>query len=52
MKIDDAIRRVRPDAWRGVPAREQAIKQALFEELHDVDEVERMFLIIKQQKEY
>jgi hypothetical protein len=52
MKIDDAIRRVRPDAWRGVPAREQAIKQALFEELHDVDQVERMFLIIKQQKEY
>ena len=25
---------------------------AVFEELHDVDEVERMFLIIKQQKEY
>ncbi len=52
MKIDHAIRRVRPDAWRGIPAREQAIKQALFEELHDVDEVERIFLIIKQQKEY
>jgi type I restriction enzyme R subunit len=52
MKIDDAIRRVRPDAWRGIPAREQAIKQALFEELHNVDEVERIFLIVKQQKEY
>lgn len=52
IKIDKAVRRVRPDAWRGIPAREQVIKQALFEELHDVDEVERIFLIIKQQKEY
>ena len=52
IKIDEAVRRVRPDAWRGIPAREQAIKQALFEELHDVNEVERIFLIIKQQKEY
>jgi hypothetical protein len=52
MKIDHAIMRVRPDAWRGIPAREQAIKQAPFEELHDVDQVERIFLIIKQQKEY
>jgi type I restriction enzyme R subunit len=52
MKIDEAVRRVRPDAWRGISAREQAIKQALFEELHDVDEVERIFLIIKQQNEY
>jgi len=52
IKIDHAIRRVRPDAWRGIPAREQAIKQALFEELHNVDEVERIFLIVKQQKEY
>jgi type I restriction enzyme R subunit len=52
IKIDQAIRRVRPDAWRGIPAREQAIKQALFEELRDVDEVERIFLIVKQQKEY
>ena len=52
IKVDHAIRQVRPDAWRGIPAREQAIKQALFEELHDVDEVERIFLIIKQQREY
>ncbi|HUZ95037.1 MAG TPA: hypothetical protein VMU57_09000 [Edaphobacter sp.] len=52
IKIDEAVRRVRPDAWRGIPAREQAIRQALFEELHDVDEVERIFLIIKQQREY
>jgi type I restriction enzyme R subunit len=52
MKIDDAIRRVRPDAWRGIPAREQAIKQALFQELQEEDEVERIFLIIKQQREY
>lgn len=52
MRIDQAIRRVRPDGWRGILAKEQAIKQALFDELQDVDEVERIFLIVKQQREY
>jgi len=43
---------VRPDGWRGVEPRERAIKQALFGILRDVAEVERIFLIIKAQKEY
>ena len=52
VKIDDAVKRVRPDDWRGVQAREQVIKQALYDQLNDKDEVERVFLIIKQQAEY
>ena len=52
LKIDDAVRKNRPDGWRGVQARELVIKGALYGVLHDEAEVERVFLIIKQQKEY
>ena len=46
------MKRVRPDGWRGVQAREQVIKRALFDILLDESEVERIFLIIKAQGEY
>ena len=52
LKIDAAVKQVRPDGWRGVQAREQVIKAALYEILQDVEEVERIFLIIKAQGEY
>ena len=52
MKLDAAVKRVRPDGWRGVQAREQVIKAALYEILQDETEVERIFLIIKAQGEY
>jgi type I restriction enzyme R subunit len=49
---DATVKQVRPDDWRGVEPRERVIKQALFDILQDVAEVERIFLIIKAQKEY
>ena len=52
LRIDDAVKRVRPDGWRGVQARERVIKRALFDILLDRSEVERIFLIIKAQREY
>ena len=52
LQIDDAVKKVRPDGWRGVQAREQVIKAALYGVLQDVAEVERIFLIIKAQAEY
>jgi type I restriction enzyme R subunit len=52
MSIDEAIKKVRPDDWRGVKPREQVIKAALNQLLHDDVEVERIFLIIKAQGEY
>lgn len=52
VRIDETIKATRPDGWRGVQAREQVIKAALYGILQDVDEVERIFLIVKQQKEY
>ena len=51
-RIDASVKRVRPDGWRDVQAREQVIKRALYDILQNVDEVERIFLIIKAQKEY
>jgi type I restriction enzyme R subunit len=52
MKIDKAIKFVRPDGWRGVQTREQVIKKAIFDVLRDAKQVERIFVIIKQQREY
>ena len=52
VRIDKVVKDVRPDAWRGVQAREQVVKQALYGVLQNNAEVERIFLIIKQQKEY
>ena len=52
LKIDETVKRIRPDGWRGVQAREQVIKAALYDVLQGVSEVERIFLIINAQKEY
>ncbi len=52
LRIDEAVRAARPDDWRGIPAREQVLKSALYEVLADIDEVERIFLIIRAQREY
>ncbi len=52
LRIDETVRQVRPDGWRGVQAREQVIKAALYGVSQDVQEVERIFPIIKAQREY
>jgi type I restriction enzyme, R subunit len=52
LRIDEAVRRQRHDGWRGVQTRELVIKGALYGVLQDEAEVERIFLIVKQQKEY
>jgi type I restriction enzyme, R subunit len=53
LQIDETVRRVRPNAFRGNQAKENVIKAALFPLLgSDRAEVERIFLIIKAQQEY
>ncbi len=52
LRIDEIVKRVRQDGWRGVQTRELVIKRALYEELKDKEEVERIFLIVQQQREY
>jgi type I restriction enzyme R subunit len=56
IKIDGIVKQVRPDGWRGIKAREQVIKAAIYNVLkgngflHDEAEVERIFLVIFQHK--
>jgi len=52
LRIDETVKMVRPDGWRGVRAREQVIKAALYGVLQGQSEVERIFLIIMSQGEY
>jgi len=52
LKLDAAIKAKRPDGWRGVVAREQLLKQAMFAVLGDTKEVERLFPIVVAHKEY
>ncbi|MCQ1550289.1 MAG: HsdR family type I site-specific deoxyribonuclease [Candidatus Accumulibacter phosphatis] len=53
LAIDETVRRVRPDDWRGHQAKENEIKRALLPLLrNDPQEVERLFLIIRAQREY
>jgi type I restriction enzyme R subunit len=52
-QIDETVKQVRPDGWRGIQARENIIKTALLPLLNgDISEVERIFFIIKAQNEY
>jgi len=53
LKIDETVRRVKPNAFRGNQAKENVIKAALMALLgNDAAEVERIFLIITAQREY
>ena len=53
LTIDEVVKRVRPDDFRGNQARENQIKWALLPLLENNEaEVERIFVIIKAQPEY
>ncbi len=53
LRIDETVKRVRPNAFRGNQAKENVIKAALLPLLNnDPTEVERVFKIIKAQPEY
>jgi type I restriction enzyme R subunit len=52
LQLDSAIKSRRPDGWRGVLAKEQMVKQAMFDVLQDINEVNRLFPIVFAQKEY
>jgi type I restriction enzyme, R subunit len=50
--VDAAVRQSRPDGWRGIIPKENAIKRAIFAVLGNQDQVERIFAVIRQQPEY
>lgn len=46
LRIDETVKQVRPDDWRGVETRERVIKQALYDFIQNDEEVERIFRIV------
>jgi type I restriction enzyme R subunit len=52
LRLDAAIKSRRPDGWRGVVAKEQMVKQAMYDVLRDIQEVDRLFPIVVAQKDY
>ena len=52
LRIHETVIQVRPDGWRGVQAREQVIKAALYGVLQNAEKVEQVFQILKAQGEY
>ncbi|OQY02158.1 MAG: hypothetical protein B6I26_02210 [Desulfobacteraceae bacterium 4572_130] len=52
IQIDKAVKKSKPDNWRGHQARENAIKMEINKILNNINEVERIFKIIKKQSEY
>ena len=52
MALDASIKEHRPDGWRGVTAREQLVKQAIYNVVKDIDAVNRIYPIVFAHKEY
>lgn len=52
LQVNDVVMDSKQDGWRDNQAKENQIKQAIFEIVNDVEEVERIFAIIKQQNDY
>ncbi len=52
LAVHDNIIKYRPDDWKGNTTKEQIIKGKLFDVLGDDKEVERIFPIVKKQREY
>ena len=52
IEIDKAVKKSKSDNWRGHQPRENAIKDEIHKILNNVNEVERIFKIIKKQSEY
>jgi len=52
IRIDEAVKKVRPADWRSTQAKRLVVKQALWNILQNTDEVERIFRIIERHEEY
>jgi type I restriction enzyme R subunit len=52
LRIDDTVRKVKPDDFRGNKSKERVVKAALYGVLQDDQRVEDVFSIIVAQKEY
>ena len=51
-RIDDAIRKTKKDGWRGNKIKEREVKNAIKQHIHSLEDLERIFEIVKSQSEY
>ncbi len=52
LAVDAAVRRVKQVDFRGDERKESLIKQEIYKVINDVEETERIFAVIREQKEY
>ena len=52
IQIDEAVKRVKKADFRGNLQKENEVKSALHQILNNKEDVERIFAIVKQQREY
>lgn len=52
LAIDSEMKSSRPDGWRGNLAKEKIVKGAIYKVVKDEEQVEKVFPILKQHKEY
>jgi type I restriction enzyme R subunit len=52
LALDDAIRQTKKDNWRGSTFKEREVKYAIYQLVRDEAEVERIFELVKSQREY
>ena len=52
IKVHENIMEYKPNGWRGVDTREKVVKKAIYDVLGNVAETERIFDIVKKQREY
>lgn len=50
--LHDKINSVKPDKWKGDKAKEKALLKGIYEVVEDYDEVDKIFEIVKEQREY
>ena len=52
LTLDSAIRRTKKDGWRGSMIKEREVLYAIHQHVDDEDEVDRIFELVKNQREY
>ncbi|MEA3349772.1 MAG: type I restriction endonuclease subunit R [Chloroflexota bacterium] len=52
LALDDAIRQTKKDGWRGNKIKEREVKYAIHQHVDDEAEVERVFELVTNQREY
>ncbi|BAY24212.1 type I site-specific deoxyribonuclease, HsdR family protein [Calothrix sp. NIES-2100] len=52
LAIDEAIRKTKKDSWRGSIIKEREVKNVIKQHLDSLEDVERIFEIVKSQSEY